>query len=189
MMSSPLFSIVLKVLTAILTLCYPFAVYWGLQSSAHQWLVLLLGLLLLLRWFTAREASERKLALGFALCLTLIVSIWGLQPGLKLYPVLVNLGLLMTFALTLYFPPSMIERFARLREPELPDSGVRYTRRVTQVWCVFFAINGSIALATVLWASDEIWMLYNGMIAYILIALLVAGEWLVRWKVKQKHHE
>ncbi len=188
-MSQSLSSVALKVVAAILTLCYPFVVYWGLQSGASQWLVVLLGMLLLLRWLTAREASERKLALVFALSLAAISGIWGLQPGLKFYPVLVNVGLLVTFALTLYFPPSMIERFARIKEPDLPASGVRYTRRVTQIWCVFFLINGLIALATVLWASDEVWLLYNGMIAYFLIGLLLVGEWLVRWKFKQKHHD
>ena len=32
----------------------------------------------------------------------------------------------------------MIERFARIREPNLSMQAVSYTRRVTQVWCVFF---------------------------------------------------
>jgi len=58
--------------------------------------------------------------------------------------------------------PSMIERLARLREPRLPQAAIAYTRRVTQVWCVFFAINGAIALVTAIWASDQVWALYNG---------------------------
>ena len=39
---------------------------------------------------------------------------------LKLYPVLVNAALLGVFAYSLISPPSMIERFARIREPDLP---------------------------------------------------------------------
>ena len=92
--------------------------------------------------------------------------------------------LLAVFAISLRYPPSAIERLARLQEPDLPESGVRYTRRVTQVWCGFFIVNGSIALATVLWASDAAWALYNGLIAYLLMGLLFAAEWLVRRRVR-----
>ncbi len=56
----------------------------------------------------------------------------------------------------------------------------RYTRRVTQVWCGFFVLNGGLALCTALWASDAGWALYNGLVAYVLMGLLFAGEWLVR---------
>jgi hypothetical protein len=38
---------------------------------------------------------------------------------LKLYPVLVNAVLLSVFAYSLISPPSMIERFARIRKPNL----------------------------------------------------------------------
>lgn len=74
----------------------------------------------------------------------------------------------------------MIERLARLQQPDLPAKGVLYTRRVTQVWCGFFIINGSIAFITAVWASFELWSLYNGLIAYLLMALLFAGEYLIR---------
>jgi uncharacterized membrane protein len=53
--------------------------------------------------------------------------------ALRSYPVLVNLGLLTSFAATLVRPPSMIERFARLRHPTPAPHVVRYTRRVTQL--------------------------------------------------------
>ena len=80
----------------------------------------------------------------------------------------------------------MIERLARLQHPDLPPEGVIYTRRVTQVWCAFFIINGAMALSTALWASLEIWSLYNGLIAYVLMGGLFAAEYLVRMKT-QKH--
>lgn len=91
------------------------------------------------------------------------------------------------FGHTLLFPPSLIERIARRREPDLPSHAVVYTRRVTQVWCVFFAINGGIALMTTLWCSPKIWALYNGVIAYLLMGLLFGGEYLVRLHFKRQH--
>jgi uncharacterized membrane protein len=99
---------------------------------------------------------------------------------LKLYPVLVNAALLGVFGASLRFPPSAAERIARLQDPNLPAEAVPYTRTVTQVWCVFFAGNGLIALWTSVWGSDQIWFWYNGVIAYMLIGILFAGEWLVR---------
>ena len=107
---------------------------------------------------------------------------------LKLYPLLINAVMLSVFAYSLISPPSMIERFARLREPDLPAQAIAYTRRVTQVWCVFFMINGLIALATALWASDAAWSFYNGFIAYLLMGLLFCAEYLVRSRFKRKHH-
>jgi len=59
---------------------------------------------------------------------------------------------------------------------------------VTQVWCGFFMLNGGIALATALWSSFEIWSLYNGLIAYLLMGTLFVGEYLVRIRT-QKHAE
>ena len=105
---------------------------------------------------------------------------FGHQPGLKFYPALVNLGFLLLFGASLLSPPSFVERIARLRDPLLPDAAVAYTTRVTWAWTIFFAVNGSIAAITALWASDEVWMLYNGLIAYLLIGLLAGGEWLLR---------
>jgi uncharacterized membrane protein len=106
---------------------------------------------------------------------------------LKLYPVLVSAVLLVLFATSLRHPPSAIERLARLREPQLPPEAVAYTRRVTQVWCGFFVLNGGIALLTAVCGSDATWALYNGLIAYLLMGALFAGEWLVRPRHRSAH--
>ena len=95
-----------------------------------------------------------------------------------------NLGLLYIFGFSLYKKPSVIETLARLQEPELDDFAVKYTEKVTWVWCLFFCVNGSIALYTALCSSIAQWTLYNGLISYILIGTLMSVEWLVRWKVK-----
>src|SRR5262249_17447534 len=90
------------------------------------------------------------------------------------------------FALSLWKGPSVVERLARLREPDFPPAAVRYTRRVTQVWCVFFVVNGTIATATALWASPAAWALYNRLLAYVAMGLLMGGEWLVRRRVRAR---
>jgi uncharacterized membrane protein len=47
-------------------------------------------------------------------------------------------------------------------------------------------VNGVVALVTALWASDAVWTLYNGFIAYIAMAVLFAGEWLIRPHMKAR---
>jgi uncharacterized membrane protein len=118
-----------------------------------------------------------------------IAAVWAnaLLP-LKLYPVFVNAALLGLFAYSLVVPPSMVERLARVGEPDLPPDAVGYTRQVTRIWCVFFALNGAIALWTALRASHAVWSLYNGVIAYILMGLLFAGEYCVRRHFKRRLH-
>jgi len=64
---------------------------------------------------------------------------------------------------------------------------VIYTRRVTWIWCGVFVLNGSLALATALWASNQVWALYNGLLAYVMMGALCGGEWLVRRRVKAAH--
>jgi uncharacterized membrane protein len=62
-----------------------------------------------------------------------------------------------------------------------------YTRRVTIAWTVFFAINGSIALYTATSSPLATWALYNGFIAYFLIAAMFGIELAIRFVVMRKH--
>ena len=93
---------------------------------------------------------------------------------------------LVAFALTLRHGPSMIERFARLVEPVMDEAAIAYTRKVTLVWCAFFALNGLASLYTALYASLALWTLYNGLLAYLLMGLLFAVEYAVRQRVKKQ---
>src|SRR5690606_33886160 len=129
----------------------------------------------LLRALAAREPVWLFAAGG---ALVLVAATFVLNDGLplKLYPVLVNGVLLAVFAASLWKPPTVIERIARLRHPDLPPEGVRWVANVTRAWCVFFVANGGIALWTALRASDAGWALYNGGIAYALIGAMLAGE-------------
>lgn len=161
------------------TLLYPLAIWLGLARFEPRWLACVLLAVALLRAAVSREPVWLIAASGAVL---LVVATFVFNDGLplKLYPVLVNLALLGVFALSLWRPPTVIERLARLRHPDLPPEGVRWVTNVTRVWCVFFAVNGGIALWTALAASDAAWALYNGAIAYVLIGAMLGGEWLLR---------
>jgi uncharacterized membrane protein len=106
--------------------------------------------------------------------------------ALLLVPVFVNLGLLFAFGRTLRGGPTLVEQIARLGEPTLSAAQVRHCRATTQVWCGFFAANALICLALAWAAPLWLWTLYTGLVAYVLMALLFAAEWLVRsWRFHQ----
>jgi uncharacterized membrane protein len=178
----------LTILTVLITLLYPFAIWFGHGQIDPRWLAGILLLAVATRLPTLNINSIARWSVAGALVLVGL-AIWGnwLLP-LKLYPVLVNCAMLAAFAYSLVSPPSMVERLARLREPNLPLVAVGYTRRVTQVWCVFFIVNGALAFATAVWASDAVWSLYTGVIAYILMGLLFGAEFLFRLRFKRLHH-
>jgi uncharacterized membrane protein len=161
------------------TLLYPLAIWLGLARFEPRWLGLFLLLVASLRALASREPVWWLAASG---ALVLVIATFVLNDGLplKLYPVLVNVAMLLVFAASLWKPPTVIERLARLRHPDLPPEGVRWVANVTRAWCVFFVANGGIALWTALAASDATWALYNGAIAYVLIGAMLAGEWLLR---------
>ncbi len=178
----------LSFLTIAIVLIYPLAIWLGQGQLEPRYLALLLLLVALFRLSVVKSDKGWAWWTGGTLLLCAL-TLWANAPlPLKLYPVLVNAGLLGLFAYSLVVPPTMIERIARAREPDLPVAAVLYTRRVTQVWCVFFAVNGIIALFTALWTPAVVWTLYNGLIAYVLMGLLFAGEYCVRWRFKRRHH-
>ncbi len=164
---------------AVATLGYPFLVVGALSYGLGEWLAMVMLALLLLRsWL---QPQQRLISLAGMLLIG-AYAITRNEVLLHWYPVLINATMLLLFALSLRQQQSMIECLARLRQPTLPVAARPYLRRVTQVWCGFFVINGSIAATTVLLANQQLWLWYNGFIAYLLMALLLLAEWLIRPK-------
>lgn len=174
----------LKAVIALLFLTYPLAVYFGLARFGAGPLAWLLAGLALLRLALSRNERSLWPVAGLALLLGITSALTRNADWLLYYPVLMNLASLAVFGWSLFYPPSLIERLARLHEPNLPASGVAWTRRVTQAWCLFFVINGSIAFYTARYASLDTWTLYNGLIAYLLMGVLLGSEYLLRQRMR-----
>ena len=175
-------------MTVLITLLYPLAIWLGEGQVEPRLLAGILLLAALTRLPALKVSKMARWWLGGALLLAAFAVWANAMLPLKLYPVLVSAVALAVFGYTLFSPPSMVERIARLREPDLPPRIVDYTRRVTQVWCGFFMINGAIALSTALWASPAVWLVYNGVISYLLMGLLFGGEFITRVYFKRRHH-
>ena len=172
-----------KLITAIiatLTLLYPVAVYYSIQLIEPWKIAAILLVLIICRFFLGSQmrwgwvlTGAGILYCGFAIWHNSLLS-------LRFYPVLMSLAFFLVFLTSLKYPPSIVERIARIQHPDMSIEGVKYTYKVTQVWCAFFLINGLIATATALWSSFAWWSLYNGLISYILMGLLMGVEYLVR---------
>ncbi|EKZ6375800.1 TPA: hypothetical protein M8J30_000378 [Klebsiella aerogenes] len=179
---------VVSIMTGLLLLTWPFLIWFGLAHNSLPWLLPLMALLLFLRFRQTRRQS------GPLSVVTQIVAVAGMtlciasyllktHQLLLFYPVVVSGVMLAVFGGSLWSSMPVVERLARLRDPVLPEQAVRYTRRVTQIWCAFFIGNGGIALVTALYGDMSLWTAWNGMISYLLMGTLMAGEWLVRQRV------
>lgn len=101
----------------------------------------------------------------------------------RLYPALMAAIALSAFAVSLFRTP-LVETIARGMGETLDDRGVAYCRTVTRVWTAFLSVHLAVTLATV-FASHEVWAVYNGLVAYVLMGILFAGEWLVRRRMRR----
>ncbi|MFL9880499.1 hypothetical protein PQR63_19025 [Herbaspirillum rhizosphaerae] len=176
------------VLTTLIILVYPLLIWYAHGKIEPRLLALALVAVAVLRLLASKLSQRYRWMSLAALALAAPALFWNAMLPLKLYPVAVSLGMLALFGASLVRPPSVIERLARLQDPNLPAFAVAYTRRVTQVWCAFFALNGGIAFATAVWASEAIWSLYTGLISYVLMGALFVGEYVVRLYVRRHHH-
>ncbi|TNI59864.1 DNA gyrase subunit B [Aeromonas dhakensis] len=179
-------------------LLYPLAVYWGLTHAGQT--PLLLGLLLIFSLRLLPGLIKGRVRLGplpewlwlgrllacIGLGLTLLSALFSARHWLLYYPLAVSLCLLCLFGWSLTRPMSLVERLARLQDPALPAAAIGYTRRVTQVWCGFFVINGALAAFTI-WHGDlALWSLYNGLVSYLLMGGLMGAEYLVRRRLLKR---
>ena len=179
-----------KAIAALLVAIYPIAIFYGLDNFEPKYLALLLGVLITIRYLSSNrianklvagssQVKENKIAelvFFFSVALIVLSVFYNSLPLLKLYPVLVNLSLLIIFSYSLYSPPTIIERFARLRNDDLSEREIIYIGKVTKLWIVFFIFNGSVAFYTAIFSSLEIWTLYNGLISYVLMGTLFLSE-------------
>ncbi|WP_462159884.1 COG4648 family protein [Pseudoalteromonas sp. GB56] len=181
---------IVNVLISIALLAYPVLVYFGLSNGYGQQVAWVLVALLASRLLLSlKKQAISSWLLPISACGLVVVfgaAISDEPKWLQLYPIVVNAIMAITFCVSLFQPQSMVERFARLQEPNLSEQGVRYTRKVTQIWCVFFVMNMLIASYTVYLDNVQVWTLYNGLIAYVLMGALAGGEFAYRFWLKRQ---
>jgi len=177
---------ILNILIGVIFVLYPLGVFLGFNYFEPRFIGMLLLVFFTLRglFFINKNLIKNLYQLApiaIAVFVTsMAVIIFNENIFLRLHPVLISLAFLFSFGYTLIKPPSMVERFARLKDPQLSNDAIAYTKTVTKVWCLFFILNGSAAAYTTFYASFEVWTIYNGLISYILMGILFITEFIVR---------
>jgi uncharacterized membrane protein len=179
--------VVLAIVNAVLVVAYPAAVWIGLtRLGARAVSVIVLALLvpgLAYRLRNADRATFWSIVRVPIAILALVVAgaVTNDARFVLAMPVAINTVLLFTFGETLRAGQvPLIERFARLVEKDLTEEKQAHCRRWTARWCVFFVLNGGVALALGLFADVFVWATYTGAVAYALMGAMFAAEYVTR---------
>ena len=125
-----------------------------------------------------------KLAIRIILGLVIVWLIYLAKANVcfRLYPAVMVSLFLGCFSVSLFRTP-LVEVFARRMGEKLDEKGVEYCRKVTVAWVVFLSVHLAVTVWTV-FLSREVWVLYNGCIAYVLMGLMFGVEFLFRKRVR-----
>lgn len=173
--------VAIRVLAMVFAIGYPIGVYFGLTRLGTRpgaWLLLAISVI----HTAVRSRAQRRFAASSALAIPLCAGALWLddQRYVLAMPVFINAGFFFAFFSSLRTRTPLVERFARMRVQDLTPEEIRYCRSVTKVWCAFFVVNGSIALALAALSALRLWTLYTGFLSYLLIGLLGMSEYTVR---------
>lgn len=177
----------MRVIIAVVGLAYPLLIYAGLVLVGPRTLAAVAAVVLLAHaasgWRRWRRDDLARAAVPVLLVAVVLAVAAAIDDGriFLFVPALVNGAMLIAFARTLVRGPSIVETFARLRHPELLPGRAPYLRAVTAVWCGFFAVNIAVSLVLAVHGSLATWTLYNGLIAYLIVGLLLGAERVYRY--------
>ncbi len=186
--------------SVLIGISYPFLVYVGMNTVSPGMVLLGIVFLLVLRLLILKSTLSARLltlksTVGPLQIWPLVIAIvvmaacaifFSSEIAVQIYPIVISFCFGSVFLWSILFPPTIIEIIARFREPDIGARGISYTRKVTLVWVLFFAFNGSMAAWTVFYGTLEQWTLYNGFISYCLIGTLFGAEFLTRKWVKSR---
>lgn len=175
-------------LLAVAGVIYPFAVYAAVGRLPGRVLVLaglalLAARMVLLRRVPALAGWMAPLA-GGAVTLALLAVVnppWAARA----YPVVVSLAGAAAFGISLARGPSLVARMAALAGEVLDARGERYTWRVSAVWSGVLLVNAAVAACLGAFASLAAWTLWNGLLSYLMMGAVFAGEFLLRRRLRR----
>lgn len=168
-----------QILLTLASIAYPLIWFYGRDNGAFYWLAAAMCFLWLARAALAEVRAQRRIAFLLAAFFAAVM-IFRRPDSMYWYPVAASLLLLGVFAASLFSGQTAVERLARLQHPDLPPEGVAYTRRVTQIWCGFFIFNAATAALLALSGRHDWWAVYTGIVSYVLMGILMGGEWVYR---------
>ncbi len=173
---------IIKLLGIGFTVLYPFIVFFALKAQV-AWRVMAIFLLAVAGISLVRNKNIWMFFCILFLCLGLIICKQDIF--LKLYPVVMNLCVCLMFAGSVRGTP-VIEKFAVKMGYILDNEQKKQTKYATYIWAGFMGLLTVISLITV-FLSNAIWVWFNGLISYILIAIMIGAELLIHKKAANVH--
>ncbi len=160
---------------------YPFIGSYLICNGWGRLALVFFAALTLWRGLSVKEAQASfRSACLLGVALLLAGAYFGEAYTVRLIPAFVYCSLALLFGHTLWHPPSLCERLVRLQYPKFKPGIARYLRQVTWLWACFFAANTVISALMPLFAPSWVWTFYTGVVVYVLMALLVLGEYAYR---------
>ena len=182
----------MALLQTLLTLAYPPLIYLGLKTLEPRAVALCVLGVVGLRVLVASRSRLVEYTRAFWLPLVAVGAVATVTAvsnhpfSLFLGPALINLALLSVAGSSLLTTESTVEKLAKIQVPDLSQPELDYCRRVTGVWCGFFVLNGSVALALAFGGNVAVWTIYTGAVSYVLMGMLFAGEYIYRhWRFRR----
>lgn len=165
-------------LFGLLFLAYPFLIQQLDGSERGPMVPLLVALLLLWRARGAQGGVRWVLA---GLGVSLAAGSWVLGAAVSRWiPPVAFLFVAWGFGRTLFHPPSLIERMVRLQYPEIPPYLQLYLLHLTRLWCLTFLLLAVISAALGLAGASKGWFWFHALGIYLVMALLILGEYAYR---------
>ncbi len=168
-----MFKVAASFLIPAALLGYPLLIYFGNGDRAG--LLFAGGFAALLVW---QSLSHQPVVWARLLAAAVVLAgmLWLPEFTALMLPAFIPAGLMLVFYDTLKTVP-LIERFARLDFPDgVPPELAHHCRQATWAWVLLFAFHIATCLGLSLWGKTLAWTLYNGLIIYLLIGLLIVGE-------------
>lgn len=183
-------SLIVGFLLATVVISYPFLIYSYIDILSPAAFAGLLLLLIVIRFVVLNKKPQKSdIAMLTVMSVFCACAIWlNSESLLRFYPVLMNVGIGLVFLTSLYGDECLIARFAKLSGKAPPAAATGYLRTLTLLWSLLLFLNGAISAYTAWYTDLSTWALYNGFIAYAVMAIFALGELLYRRQYKKKHN-
>lgn len=131
-------------------------------------------------FFVATIFIYKRAVLSGVVFLTIaLLLMQGIKAPVLYYPVIMSFVVFSVFFVSIFSSKCLIQRFAeKIESADLPEHAISYCYQVNIIWIVFLAINTTISYLTI--TNIKLWSWYNGVISYLLIALLLVCEYVYR---------
>lgn len=170
-----------------LLLVYSLSIHFGILSGQQ-----LPALLVLVGVSTLLLLRRRRwwLLPLIPLILYLIWSTDSVSTLLLLPPVFIHLLLALVFGSTLLPGATpLITQFSQIMKGKLDAKALKYTRRVTLAWVIFFVVMALESVLLALYAPPLVWSLFTNFLNYLFLLLFFLVEYVLRVRLfpEQEH--